>query len=374
MVPCLEKKGMAENMKVAIYGAGVRGRRIVAKWGGTEREEIVGVFDREKTGDLMGVPILRYEDGPRELPVVISLAKLSLAIEVEKDLRSAGYQKIYWYRENPYEDTLEGQLDDMGTWGDAVLTQVEMHVSDACNLNCRGCTHFSPLFHQIDADVASRLEDVEKLAGKVSHILNFFLLGGEPFLNPEISAYVEGLQKILPHTRRTIVTNGLLIPKLPQEVLDSIRRTKTFISISEYEPTHEAIEEITARLEEAGIAYELRSFDSKQLFNKPVETVPSGKYPQKCISDGCVNIYNGKICRCPTLMYAFKFNETFGEHLPTEGILNLEDAPSGEELLNWLKEPVPLCVHCVENPIPWGRCEGTPAISDFAATEERQME
>lgn len=337
--------------------------------GGTGHDEIVGVFDQEKRGELLGLSILRYEDGPRDLPVIISLARSAIAMEVEKDLREAGYQKIYWYREDPYDDTLMGQLEDMSTWGGAVLPQAEMHLSDACNLNCRGCTHFSPLFHSIDADFASRVGDVRKLASKFTHIVEFFLLGGEPFLNPEIAAYVEEIHNILPRTKLSIVTNGLLMPRLPQDVLDCIRQTRTFISISEYAPTHEIIDEITARLEKAGVKYALRSFDSKQMFNKPIEVVPSGKYPQKCISDGCVNIYKGKICRCPTLMYAFKFNEAFGTHLPTEGIMDLEEAPAGSELLKKLRESVPLCAHCVENLMPWSRCEGRPVIGDFAAND-----
>ena len=357
-------------MKFAIYGAGIRGNRMVATWGGAGDHEIVGIYDREKTGTIMGIPIAKYEDGPRDIPVIISLANCKLVMEIEKDLRRVGYRTVYWDRENPYEDTLEGQLEDMGTWGDAVLPQAEMHISDACNLNCRGCTHFSPLFHSIDADLVSRLEDVRKLAGKVTHILDFYLLGGEPFLNPEISAYVEGIYKILPRTRRIIVTNGLLVPRLSNEVLDVIRRTKTFVSISEYEPTHEIIDQITSRLETAGVKYTLRAFDSKQMFNKPISLVSDGKYPQKCISDGCVNIYKGKVCRCPTLMYAFKFNEVFGTQLPTDGILTLEEAPEGAAFLKWLKAPVLLCAHCVENPIPWSRCEGQPKIDDFAATEK----
>ena len=353
-------------MKFIIYGAGVRGKKIIAKWGGLARDEIAGVFDRWKTGEVLGVPISRYEDGACDVPVVVSLARIEAAIEVESDLRRAGYQKIFWYRENPYDDMLAGQLDDMSTWGDAVLPQVEMHVSDACNLNCRGCTHFSPLFHQIDAQLEVCLADVRKLAGKVSHIMDFFLLGGEPFLNPEIGAYIEGIHRILPRTRLNIVTNGLLIPKLSQDVLDIIRKNEVVVSISEYAPTHEHIDEITARLDDAGVKYTLRAFDSKQLFNKPIELHPSGKYPQKCISNGCVNLYKGKISRCPTLMYAFKFNEAFGVHLPTEGIMDLDTAPTGKELLEKLEEPVPLCVHCSDNPMPWGRCDGKPTLDDFA--------
>ena len=353
-------------MKVMIYGAGKRGRAIAEKWMGTQDCEITGFYDKEKTGTIMGIPVAKYEDGFRERPVIISVAKWKTVREIQHDLLCAGYTKIYWFRKNLYDDTFRGQLEDTSTWDDAVLPQAEMHLSDACNLNCRGCTHFSPLFHHIDADLASRLADVEKLAGKFSRILYFYLLGGEPFLNPEICSYVEGVHKILPRTILTIVTNGLLIPKLPQEVLDCIRRTKTVVSISEYKPTHEIIGEITARLEAAGVKYAIRPYDSKQLFNKPIEVVPSGRYPQKCISDGCVNLYNGKIARCPTLMYAFKFNEAFGVHLPTEGIMDLDAAPEGKELLEKLEEPVPLCAHCIDHPMPWGRCDGKPTLDDFA--------
>lgn len=356
-------------MKCMMYGAGRRGKQLLEMWKGKKGAEIVGFYDRAKTGTLDGLPIMKYEDGKRYVPVVISFVDQALAMEVRQDLFRAGYQKIYWYLGNPYEDSFEGQLDFLGGVGHPVLKQVEMHVSDACNLNCRGCTHFSPLFHHIDADLASCLEDVKKLAGKFSFIREFYLLGGEPFLNPEISAYVEGIRKILPRTRLTIVTNGLLIPRLPDEVLACIRREKVFVSISEYEPTHEIIDEIKAVLERAGVQYSLRPFDIKQMFNKPIEIEPSGKYPLKCISDGCVNIYKGKICRCPTLMYVPKFNEVFGTHLPTEGIMDLDSAPEGDALLEKLEKPVPLCKHCVENLMPWGRCERKPSIGDFAAVK-----
>ena len=175
-------------MKYMIYGAGVRCRRMLEQWGKSTENEIAGIYDKEKTGTVMGIPISKYEEGLREVPVIISLANQKLVMEIEKDLRRAGYQTVYWYRENPYEDTLAGQLEDMGAWGDAVLPQAEMHISDACNLNCRGCTHFSPLFHSIDAELASRLEDVRKLAGKVTHILDFYLLGGGHPQNPSAHA------------------------------------------------------------------------------------------------------------------------------------------------------------------------------------------
>ena len=123
---------------------------------------------------------------------------------------------------------------------------------------------------------------------------------------------------------------------------------------------------ITECLKKAKIKYQIRPYDSKKVFNKPIEVHPSGNYPLKCISDGCINIYKGKISRCPTLMYVFKFNETFDENLPTDGIMDLSTCVSGRELIEKLQKPVPLCQHCVENSIPWGRCHGIPKLTDFA--------
>lgn len=354
-------------MKFMIYGAGTRGKRIIKMWGDARDCEIAGFFDKEKIGSVMGIPICSLADAQQDVPVVISLAKGQLAAEISRNLREAGFKKIYWYCENPYRDTFQGQLVDTEGRDASTLPYVEMHLSDMCNLNCRGCTHFSPLFHRVDADFASRMDDVKRLAGKVSHIMVFRLLGGEPFLNPEVGAYAEGIRKLLPWTRLDIVTNGLLVPKLSNEVLESLHYAEVVVDITEYPPTHEIVDEITKKLDDSGVKYTIGRLEGKSCFNKPLELVPSGKYPQKCISTGCVNLYKGKISRCPTLMYAFKLNETFGAQLPTEGIMNLDDAPSGTVLLKKLGETVPLCAHCVENPMPWGRCEGKPRICDFAA-------
>ena len=67
--------------------------------------------------------------------------------------------------------------------------------------------------------------------------------------------------------------------------------------------------------------------------------------------------------------YIDKFNEVFHTNLPNEGVINISDAPRGEELLKFLKLEIPLCEYCVENPIPWGRC-GEECKSEEFATED----
>lgn len=75
------------------------------------------------------------------------------------------------------------------------------------------------------------------------------------------------------------------------------------------------------------VSYIIRPYDSKQKFNIPLSLSDKSKYPPKCISNGCVNVWNGKIARCPTLMYVEKFNEVFHTDLPTEGIMQMRDCP-----------------------------------------------
>lgn len=202
-----------------------------------------------------------------------------------------------------------------------------------------------PLFSDIQKELPdreSRINDIRKLKDKFSHIIKFFLMGGEPFLNPDIISYIEETRKILPDTMIQIVTNGLLIPKLSQEVWKAIYENRIVISISEYEPTHSMINRIKDILEEHDVAYILRPYESKTKFIKPLSLIPDSKYEKECISNGCINIWNGQIARCPNLMYINRFNEAFQTALPNQGIYEL-DSLDGREIIRLMKEAVPLC-------------------------------
>ena len=162
-----------------------------------------------------------------------------------------------------------------------------------------------------------------------------------------------------------IVTNGLLIPKLNQEVWKAIYENRIVISISEYEPTHSMINRIKDILEEHDVAYILRPYESKTKFIKPLSLIPDSKYEKECISNGCINIWNGQIARCPNLMYINRFNEAFQTALPNQGIYEL-DSLDGREIIRLMKEAVPLCDYCIHNEISWGSCGNHPTLYDFA--------
>ena len=86
-------------------------------------------------------------------------------------------------------------------------------------------------------------------------------------------------------------------------------------------------------------------------------------------SDGCITISDGKIARCPTLMYISKFNVYFGQDLPTEGIYSIEEYTDGATLLEDMKKEVPLCRHCIKCDMDWSVCDKEIKIEDFAVYE-----
>lgn len=71
------------------------------------------------------------------------------------------------------------------------LMQIEFHLADHCNLNCKGCTHFSNLVKEpVLADYEQFRQDLRRLSGLFSNIYEIFLLGGEPLLNPDAGNFI----------------------------------------------------------------------------------------------------------------------------------------------------------------------------------------
>lgn len=360
------------KMNICIYGAGQNGQRVFGMLGDYFGEKIcVKAFvDGIKQGDINGVPILKIDNiEDDDTVIIIALFDFKEATRVFLELNKRGYKNIWWFK-TPKKilgrDFFDEQCISCEGWKEYMLEHVEMHIVDACNLNCRGCTHFSPIFEKEIPEFDRRIGDVKELANKQVHIVQFNILGGEPFLNPEIEKYVVECRKILPYTEIVIVTNGLLIPKIKDGVFETIRDNNVKISISEYRPTHQIIDKICDKLEKNSVIYNIRPFDTKEMFNKPLRIDTNAKYESLCISDGCINIWNGKISRCPTLMFVEEFNKKFSVDLPTEGIMLLENCPSGKQLIKELEKRVALCEHCIENKMDWSVCGREVSIHDFA--------
>jgi MoaA/NifB/PqqE/SkfB family radical SAM enzyme len=96
------------------------------------------------------------------------------------------------------------------------LLRFQINVVDHCNLNCKGCTAFSPVAEEKFMEINVFERDCKRLSeltgGKIELI---DLLGGESLLHPEIIKIMEIARKYFRSGDINIVTNGILLKKMP---------------------------------------------------------------------------------------------------------------------------------------------------------------
>ena len=331
-----------------------------------------GFMDTYKSGMFEGLPIFRKEEVDRSEEIIIANDDPYVVVSLYERLSGSGYRNLYWFLNmDDYNTVMTDFLSDeclfLGNWGKCILPDLEVHIADNCNLNCKGCTHFSPLFDSVGVNFESRINDIEGVRGKVDGIARLDILGGEPLLNHELDKYASTIRHMLPDTRISIFSNGILIPKLSDESLKVISDNNIGFMISLYMPTEKIMGKIKQRLNDFNIRYKLTVARGK--FNLPITIKKDTSLPHKCISNGCVSISDGKIARCPTLLYVHKFNEAFNERLPENGIYSIKDCPSGDDLRKLMKKEVPLCKFCVLNEIDWDVCGKDYNLDDFASNQ-----
>lgn len=357
-------------MKVYIYGAGEIGKQVVMRLKTLNVEKnIIGIIDKKKTGSLLTIPILKIEECKKDAPVIVAVKKGRMMNEIVRDLRARGFSRLYWYRGevcgNAFPSFLEKECYDLSDYSYLLIEHLEVHLADGCNLNCRGCTHYAPLFSPGDfPDLTEVLDDIQAVSEKVDVIESIMLMGGEPFLNPQFGEYVIKVRQLLQYSTITVVTNGLLVEKVSDENLRKVAEANALLSITGYPPTRAKLDRIKDILTAHNIKWEVRGHVDEDKFNLPLTTNDNTSLEHFCMSGNCMNIWHGKIARCPSLMYISKINEVFNKNFPETGIKRIKDI-DGEEIMRLAGSDVELCKYCVKNIINWSKCKPVKEESDF---------
>lgn len=249
------------------------------------------------------------------------------------------------------------------------LPYLEFHIADHCNLNCKACTHYAGLVREPHfPNLQKFTQDFEQLHKFIDDISRIRILGGEPLLNPEINAYIELTRRLYPRAVIFVVTNALLLPKMPDEFFDTLRRCNVAIHISFYPPLLSKASAIVELLNSKRVLYEsdslIRSFRMPQTLRPHNDA--QGMFLQ-CNSAHCHNLYDGKMVVCPESFTTKYFNEYYNENLPLDGALDLyETGLTTEKLKRHLLTPFERCRYC--NPpvnVEWKSIKHPSPLSDW---------
>ncbi len=251
---------------------------------------------------------------------------------------------------------------------DPYLSYLEFHVADHCNLNCKYCTHYSPLVQEPVFTDYERFEcDLHQLKKYIPDIGVIRILGGEPLLNPELGRFVRLARELYPASVLTVVTNGLLLDRMSEELIRDMIECKAFFHISYYPPLENRVQDIQRYLYERGIPYtitaQIKEFNKTQV----LEENGDEDFFYRCFQATCTCLHQGKLAPCYAPFTTKYFNDAFGRELPVdEGIDLYEEGLTAPMIKARLLVPLERCRYCVEGrAYPWEIVGKHSALEDW---------
>lgn len=374
-------------VKIAIYGNGNMGKYVIEQLKSSHSYKIMAVIDKNKSF-VEDIPVFNVEEflnSEQKVDYVIITAlshiekyEMAEALndktgDCKLHFQIAFANECIWYYKEliDIENFIEKNCEVIDI--SSTYKYVEMHVQDDCNLNCKGCSHYSPLFEKGSVvDLIDFEKDVKSLKGIFKTIVRFRLLGGEPFLNQSLDKYIEVVRKYYPNTDLRICTNGLLYNTVQNNIIQSIIDNKVIIDVSMYKPTSMIIDKIIDFFEKRGIPCVCNTKEVIEEFNTSfAERIGKKEYTYRCVCGDngiCTNVYRGKASRCPTAMYLFKFNEYFGLNFPEDGLIDMNNHYTPQEFKHEIEKNFSLCKHCISFSTTWkSYADKKPNLSDWVA-------
>jgi organic radical activating enzyme len=248
----------------------------------------------------------------------------------------------------------------------ATLHMIEVYLIDSCNLNCAGCNAFSPLVQRDQSSHPSYTsgefkKDIDRLSLLLHRQLKVLnLMGGEPLLHPEIDSIAEYARRSFPYTEISIVTNGILLSKMPDTFWKICKENSIIISITKY-PIKLNFDKLSDIAEKNGVNLRFHVADSIKETSWNIALDCSGKQtPYESFvycgyANRCVRLKNGRLSTCPLIFNIEFFNQYFNQNLQVcpNDYIDIYEAKNDHEILNFLAKPVPFCRYCDVNNRTW---------------------
>ncbi len=375
------------GMNILIYGAGNNGRilgRKILEEG--YADSFMGYVDKNyehnKSLERSIYSLVQLETFDKNTYIIISLGDIYEAYKTIFLLENKGFRNLYLVNPHLYE----GDMDifaGRGKWGpyvnryldtQPILPYFEFQVIDSCNLNCKGCSHFSNLMKKGEmAKIEDYSRSIYALSNLFANVATIRLMGGEPFLNPQLGEFVTVTRRIFPYSSIRIVTNGILICQMDSELISVIRNNGIVLDVSQYPVTKRNLYKIIEFLDKNKIQYTLSPLVDKFFVNLSHKRGDADiSYYKLCLSWHCHMLRNNRLYPCPRIPLAFENRKELDLQMEYEDLIessaDLDKSNNGWDILRKIYQPMPACVICTkERFIKWEVSGNIIDIEDYYA-------
>lgn len=339
-----------------------------------ESLEIIG----EQAGSSIYHAYISYLNNEIDTIIIHSLQRRKEIMAKVQELADIGFEKSDIYVASI--ELMKGDWDKINAISPFIsidklhyMDTLLIPITEHCNLNCKGCSHFSPLVQEEKfLDYGSFCRDLVQLKKKITHTDRINFLGGEPLLHKDLYQFLLFARKIYPYARMNIVTNGILLRQIPKELLQAVKETGTMILLSAYPAMTKQIAELEDWMNDNRIPYHILPMSGfAPMLEKDRKPFPNES--TEIICSNCNMLQYGILVRCPMFLTVEYFNESFGANYPyKDGWINIYDENmSSEEIFFKLNKPHELCHYCARFKMP---SAGIKPWSNYGTKEAKKAD
>jgi hypothetical protein len=255
------------------------------------------------------------------------------------------------------------------------LPYLELHLTDHCNLNCKGCGHYCPIASPNYADIKQHERDMRRLSELFHNIRMIRLMGGEPLLHPQPASFIAVTRRFFPQADIRLVTNGILLPNASDIFWRTCRDTHTTIDLTVYPPLRSRIEDFRALCKSWDVCLNAKEVE---LFHAHMNL--SGNSDERRAFSICRDKYycpflqNNHLYPCAKTALIHYFNERFNYHIPVHSGVDIHSHfPSGRKVLQLLNRPISTCKYCSYDFVPFVWTKSCQMSSEWDAEAQKNF-
>lgn len=235
-----------------------------------------------------------------------------------------------------------------------------------CNLNCKGCGHFSPLSKGSFISIDSFKRDcirLSKLSG--GFVERIDIMGGEPLLHPDINELLCICRDFF-SGEINLCTNGILLASMPDEFYSVCASNDINIAVTIYpiridwitinnkaSAHNVTIKKIGTKGYDHRLWYKnKRDLSGSQDIEHNFEVCPWG--------NNCIILEDGKMATCVMPLKSRYYNEYYQEDVfktSDKDYIDIYKVESLSELMQFFSHSIPFCRYCMPKDselIEWG--------------------
>ncbi len=227
-----------------------------------------------------------------------------------------------------------------------ILSWMNIMISDTCNLKCKRCGSFSSLGkRECIYDCNQFKKDIRRVRELLDYVGDIFILGGEPFVNPNWDVYLKETRMTFPYADIRVFTNGILLPTLSEEQWKVFKENDIGINITAYPNLLEKTDDYVQLVKAHGIRFWIQG---PRLSFAPVFHKHTGMPFNNTRDCPTKTLLNGKMAIRDMAFNTKMFNEKFGTDFPYEtGQIDIyQEDLTGKKLIELLNQPFEICNHC----------------------------